>query len=374
MKYKPTKLESRLMEGSTAEDLRLPKEPPAAPKTLSPEQVRRDISVLARALILGYALWPELDKHLRAETMLELEKLYNANGSIAAEDFHCALGKITIKLPDNHFRLWMGDNIIDRRRKDLKDVGRNRANETGWKVELDGNGVATIALARMGDIAEEEIEKFHAATLHAIDQSSAVIIDLRGNGGGDSRIATPIVHRLYGAHVSLWKNRLTRGTKEGAIVRNSVNIIMDRPQEEEGDGNEDPVKGYKDAVFPEFNGDNGYDKPVYMLLDGKVASSGEGFYMMLHRHPKLTAVGDNTAGMTRGGNVADVILPASGITACIAVDAPIFFDDAKAEEFVGFEPDIRVEDGQDAYEIALAHLANHGKIASVAFRNRRGRE
>jgi hypothetical protein len=355
------------MENSTAEDLRLPKEPPKPPETLTPEQARRDVSVLARALVLGYPGWLDLDENERGAARLGMQAIYDNDVGTTPEELWSALAAILEKIPDNHLNIKF-DGKRSGSNKIPTDVGTNLAGENPFKVNLDKNGVATIAISRLYAFSEnkedeeKEIERFRSEAISAIDNSSAAIIDLRGNGGGWSLIINPIVERLYGAKVPIWKNDWWRGTLEAAIINNNCPIKGYEMKEEESD--EDKLMHFpKDNEFPEFDAEKGYDKPVYMLLDGKVASSAEDMYIMLHKHPKLVTVGDNTSGTIKYGNVSDVVLPESGISLRVGTLSPEHFKDA--EEGVGFAPDIRVPDGGDAYKAAMNHLANRTRTATV---------
>jgi C-terminal processing protease CtpA/Prc len=85
------------------------------------------------------------------------------------------------------------------------------------------------------------------------------------------------------------------------------------------------------------------------LQDKDCGSSGESTIDFFEYFPNVTKIGFNTVGMIHFGNVG---LPNSGLHIKMPTKANKY-KDGRFIEFTGIEPDILLEDGQDAYEHAL---------------------
>jgi C-terminal processing protease CtpA/Prc len=147
-----------------------------------------------------------------------------------------------------------------------------------------------------------------------------------------------------------------RSTKK-TFVRNNFDaqrfLKMARPDgawwdHVSGDG--DPLL-CREFSLTQFNAKDGYDKPIYILTDGKTGSSSEMFLLRMLHHPRVRVVGDNSAGMEVFGNIGTGFLPASNITFGVGMN----YRELEIDNFElkGYKPDIKCKDGQDAFVVAL---------------------
>jgi C-terminal processing protease CtpA/Prc len=116
----------------------------------------------------------------------------------------------------------------------------------------------------------------------------------------------------------------------------------------------------KNTLYPEFRG---VRKPIYILTDGRVASSGELFLTEMSHHPFAKRVGANTKGCEIYGYISRAVLPYSGI---IVKVGNVYRElEAGNIELKGYAPDIRVPDGEDALGAAKADFYSRGKDLSM---------
>lgn len=222
---------------------------------------------------------------------------------------------------------------------DTPRVWRVRSGETVRTIEVDAEdragapdheplvstavptpGVGLIRIATFDDHAA--VARFDAA-LDGFMDKRAVIIDVRGNRGGDTAIARPIM---------------------GRFVRHRAAYATMRRRD--GDGLSEPWTEY---VQP--RGDR-YAGRVVILVDRFSASMAEGFAMGMRTIADATLVGTRMAGL--GAAVETKTLPDSGITIQTSTE-PVYTVDGKPRWKI--EPDVPVsvtalrtgaEEGRDA--------------------------
>ena len=90
-------------------------------------------------------------------------------------------------------------------------------------------------------------------------------------------------------------------------------------------------------------------------MDAKCASSCESSLEVLREHPKARVFGERTAGFVHFGNVSNLSLPSSGIR----IGIPTMYNEYPSGQFydkIGFDPDINVPGGTNAFDIATAWI------------------
>ncbi|MDR1071245.1 MAG: hypothetical protein LBL21_01220 [Rickettsiales bacterium] len=356
-------LESKLLSQSTEDDIVVvldKQDAVESPQTLNPEQIKKEVSVLARILINGYCGWPFHSKLLKWSVLSKLNKMFDANVPMPVTDFFDRIGAILEKIPDNHLNIQSGRKWSNQNKKKIADVGKNIAGKSDYKIETR-DGFAIIAVPSLGAKSGwmENPERFIDDAKSAVDNAHAAIIDLRGNSGGNSHPLDLLAEHLYGARTPWCENAYIRGTPEGAVFRGRGVDHFNKSYDMSGvDLSKDPCLWItaENIPYPKFCG---VTKPIYILTDGRVASSGELFLTLMSHHPFAKRVGANTRGCEIYGYISRAVLPYSGII--IKVGNVYRELEAGNIEMKGYAPDIRVPDGEDALGAAKSDFYNRGK-------------
>lgn len=352
-------LENELLKDSNLDDMRGVRPDIQDPTTqLSADEVKHDISVLARYLIRVYVGWPVHNDIVKRKVLKHLTKAYNsAHDMTAGELFDTIQGAIEY-IPDNHISMFFNRMRAKTKSKRVhKDVGNNFAGTQPIKTELRNDGIAVIGFTSMlkTDEFRDTILDFQNTVL---PKSTALIIDLRGNGGGNSFYSDKFAYFLCGKHIDSVKKIYVRTTPEAQKVQQ---------------------EGYPDAPWAKFcaseklqlwakgkdfkiDKQRAYMKPIYILADEHTGSSAEMFLLRMLHHPMVTIIGDNSRGMEVYGNMARGFLPHSKITVFVGMNYRILEHDNF--ELHGYKPNIKCYDGTDALDMAIMALNKSNKNKS----------
>lgn len=180
------KTEEYLLKNSKIKELSK-KEPENIPDDntiLSVEEIRKDVSTLARILIRGYVGWPYHDMTTKIAVLDMLKNIYDKDQEMTIEKFKRNIGYIPRLIPDNHLRI-----AFSRPRFRQPFVGENYAVDP--KVAFRQiNDTAIVALKTLSNnnLSKDEWFLLRNLTKWAkahLPTSNALIVDLRGNGGGN---------------------------------------------------------------------------------------------------------------------------------------------------------------------------------------------
>lgn len=203
-----------------------------------------------------------------------------------------------------------------------------------------------------------------------------IIIDVRGNGGGDDTIGEQLSDLLAGLplrkpYSSQWKGQ----TPESAQI--FINAFEYWRRQDHADGKpvehfEKLIREYSNlrddaatgkiplekwSVAQEerkpYDSSKGVHKPIYLLMDRACASSCESTVDFFEFNPYAKRIGENTAGYIHFGNNGRVFLKNSGIAVQMATTYNRYVDGRFLEKR-GIAPTIKVPEGQDAIEVAWA--------------------
>ncbi len=350
-----SQLEQELLADSITTDLETPAETTQnAARKLTAAQVRHDVSTFARCLINVYGGWPFLPEIQKRNVLIALKKIQNnARDNMTSADLFNQLKPIVEQFSDNHMCLAMGKLHVHTAmaKRARPNVGANIAGDNVVKLEMRGD-IAIIAISTIKDY-DTYFKPLENQVLDMLGKSSALVVDLRGNSGGNSRATDLLARRLYGAYVPSAKRGFIRATPDSAIVhahkKKSTWLEMN-----DGSGT---VLAFDDTEYmnAKFASEGpAYRKPIYILTDWRTMSSAEMFCTRMRPHPYVKFVGDNTRGGEVYGDVGQVILGESTIK---FVFGCIYRELAQENfELNGYAPDIRVADGADAYDVAMQDL------------------
>ena len=207
-------------------------------------------------------------------------------------------------------------------------------------AEREKNGKKTGIVAFSSCLAPHDSKKEWDSILQRFKALSPtwdkVIVDFRGNTGGDGFQTRELAETLYSGKVPYCLQSVKRKTKE-----NQLREELSRPI---------PEQPLWDKKAHPFRGDD--KKRIFVLTDKETGSAAEAIVPMLKNHPKVQFVGENTCGCCQYGGVRPVALPCGGRINLGSIYRE--YEDGMIE-CVGHKPDIRCE-GMDAMQVALAPL------------------
>ena len=343
-------MEDFLLQDSAVEDIKiLEREHPVKAdfaQIMTADEVRYEISVLARIIIRGYVGWPVHNDIVKRKVLVYLTKLYKSAHDMTVGQFADSIAKVTTYIPDNHLTI-AGARTPQKRK--LLDVGKNVGGDSIFYSELRDDGIAVIAFPKMfGDEKVKELKD--AFVKDCLDKSSALIVDLRGNGGGTSRYSDELAKYLCGTYVDSAKQTFVRTTPEAQRIQEEYKPTAEWANLPES---EDMVL-YKTGEHYNINPDTAYMKPIYILTDWRTGSSAEMFLLRMLHHPMVTVVGDNSRGMEVYGYMSQTYLPVSKLIIRTGMHYRILEYDNF--ELHGYKPDIKCKDGTNAFDMALKQI------------------
>ncbi len=341
------------------------------------DPTRDSIALFARLVANGHVAWHEFSEETRNRFKKHVEELYQ-NPPTNNTDLLKELGRTLLRsIPDNHAGIFdtakrralsdaeihaLTDAVIEK--VPQTHVGSNAA------IELPGrNGITQLFLKKY--IAKHETPTAQTMAIFEKNQNGqrvgivaltdcpqpewfknglndffntlethsktwdAVIVDVRGNLGGNSEIIERISKHLYGSEPPFITGAFLRRTPEARLFQEqkfnerTVNTIQ----------NSGPANQLFESNLPpqrETNKKEPFKHPVYILTDRKTSSSAE-FICGLAAHPKATFVGENTCGCFVYGNVAMTPLPCGGY-----LKLGVFRFKVNLTEGIGHAPDIKL--------------------------------
>lgn len=345
-------MEKVFLDASSVDDIGIDRTVPQDPnKKLTADQVRHDVAVLGRILIRAYVGWPVHDDIVKRRVLKELLNVYNNAYDMTAGELFELLKPVLAKVPDNHVRfIFAGQHLTTSLCKKGKKVGSNtvkQGEDVTTMLRPDNVAVVSMRSMRNDDVTKNKLLSFESD----IRKSDALIVDLRGNGGGNSKYSDMFANALCGVDNMPSALRVSRRSTDDAKKLMSGSHIR-IPAE-----NGDMVIVREDLLIPQWNPERGYTKPIYILTDRGVMSSAEMFIARMRHHPMVKLVGENTRGGEVYGNCVNGYAPNSNIRLMVGMD----YREMEQANFEtnGFTPDIPVTDGADAMDVALADFEKH---------------
>jgi Peptidase family S41 len=294
--------------------------------------------------------------------------------SSAGQAIWC-LGLLSPTTPEALTVVFRRNDSIDEQR-----VGLHRANNKRRKLfeRFDLGGIPVVRIRTFSDHHTKQIDGF----LRAADElrgEPCVIIDVRGNGGGNTCWPREWITRFTGQMPQL-NQTLTELVSRTALVgqSNYQAWLAAGP----GKGIRDHLERERDRLALRLNGfDEDGEQPdwssayipkrplipnettLIVIIDREVASSGEGLLSFLQDQVEnVVIVGENTRGALVFGHVSAHRLPHSKLLVQLPVKLNVPLDLQWREER-GFEPDYWVP-AEDALNRAVAAV-RAGTIRTV---------
>lgn len=326
-------------------------------KLLKPEQARQDIARLAQMFINVYGGWPFYPKLLQFRILNKLNKIYDKTTyPITASELFAQLKPIIEIMPDNHLWIKLGDNLAKYPRSPRIDVGANLAVTHGggkkyYIDKIDNIGVIAFSKCFAPD-EKEDMNHFRKLVQNVMQETHAIIIDMRDNGGGSPLIMSMICDEIMGPigiprTKRIWSRTTSQAQglyKYSTLSRDHIDKTIDPSMVADNTKFKLPTD-YKPV----------YDRPIYILQNNKTASSAEHLQAQLRCHPQMQIVGSKSSGCMQYTNYQTLKLEHSGILIQLAGVYTEFFG-IKHFETNGFEPDIKCPDEADALTVAMAEI------------------
>ena len=191
----------------------------------------------------------------------------------------------------------------------------------------------------------------YAADAVRAQGSTAIIYDLRSNGGGDDNWPNLWVQQFLGMEGRIEYPQLFADRCSPFAA--AAGYAEDAP---------DRYGRFRAGVISGRRYDNSI--PVLVLVDDSCGSAGESAMQYLTLLDNVLVIGSNSAGYQLCGNVWSFRLPATGIAGRFGC-APSWFGDGADVDFRGYAPDVWC-DPQDALTAALALVKSAGLADGAA--------
>jgi len=269
-------------------------------------------------------------------------------------------------------------------RRQSSQIGTNiAANEKGaWKIAQErvaGKRVTIIGIRYFPSIKSDQWKGFLTRAKKAISMADSLIIDMRGNSGGDDQMAYHFAHAIWGQvfPTPFAALKRYRSPTNYAFLANEIMLEMHALRAKKLPISENLISDYFEqienirkskrgelpgAIFQydkpgafdmnadisgfQFDPNKGFKGKIFVLYDRQNGSSGEIFVDLFEYHPNVIRVGQNSIGTLHFGNARPLVLPYSKITVYIS-QMHKRYKDGRFIERKGIPPNVRVPTDKD---------------------------
>lgn len=375
-------------------------------KTLSPDEQKLNLAFWARASA-EHVGWDSFGRENNEAFKKAVEKLYaGIGGERKQKDFMLEVARETSDyILDRHFMLMtgsahqtgggakeapgVGKNIADSREKPegyavlaeerTKDSFGNEC--ALWQIGTLKQGtedILVVSIPRLGADGRYDFWKGFIETFDRIYdggrekwENGLILLDVRGNGGGEDKPIDHMAKRLYGNLTNSYKRCEINDSALSNKFLHDHGAYRESNYAADGLKKEDLLQrthfsGRNQVLFDEtrvyypFNEREGFKGRLDILIDRGVASSGESAYTSFYHHPNVRFIGENTAGMQQftQGSFA---MPC-GYLMRVGVTKLTYWDrEGENIEVRGHAPDIACT-GKNALDMALTTDRDEGRV------------
>lgn len=347
---------------------------------LTAEEINEDIKILNYALNKAYGGVRVHPKSVIEGVESELEKI---NGAMAPERFCESVAKALFLIPDGHINIALNNKSCARRDRVVRNVGNNlNKSKKNWAIFSKKEKSKNVLVIAISNFPPGLWPGFEVELKKQIKKAQVIVIDLRGNSGGDDLSGKRMADIIAGHEVNepveegvqrqspealiIWMNYLNvvkkmileNAPKNKAALESTEGYLSKAKAELElanaGTLEEFKIERSKTNAVGSSK-DIAFKGKIFILQDRKCFSSCESTIDFFEYLPNVTRVGDNTGGMIQFGNVGVFKLKNSGIGIQMPTKANIY-KDKRFVELTGIAPNVSVEDGKDAFKAALEML------------------
>lgn len=320
-----------------------------------------------------------------AEYTTLMNRLTAISGSATAGELCKTIDELMSDVSDNHLSASL-DGVKcseEGRSKHQGSVGHNfytEQKDVPWKVDIEkqrGASALRISIVRFPKAENPVWVGFIDEVRRQLPHAHFVILDLRGNGGGDDSTGAALAALLAGGPLKtpygvqwmgdspesfqvmvnafeFWARAKT--DSGGAVPQYLSDLIrefkMKRDKALRGEKTELPVE----PTRKDFEFAKSIRKPIYILIDAACGSSCESTIDFFEYNALVKTLGENTAGYIHFGNNGNVFLKNSGIRLQLATAYNTYVDGRFLEK-KGISPKIKVPPGSDAMMYAWSDYA-----------------
>lgn len=347
---------------------------------------------------------------------VQIEQLYkNINSNRPQGEFLTELAQSTARyIEDRHFEIGIGNKTFHGgEKKEPRSVGSNffysknkpvnyQSLGTGWSEEFGekfptweigtlkkgDEDILVVSIPNLGGKNDYEswknfIETFDNVYLPNKEKwdKGRIILDVRGNRGGEDKPIDHIAKRLYGNMLNTYKRCEIKDTALSNYFLHQHGAYKPQNYERSGLKTEDLIvrsnfSGKNRILFDEtntyypFNQQTGYNGRIDILFDRDVGSSAESAYTSFYHHKNVRYIGENTSGMQQYTQGTFPTPWGGGMR--VAVTKLTYWDkEGENIEVKGHKPDINCS-GYDAFAVALAVEKDENRI--IGFREKNEKE
>lgn len=319
------------------------------------------------------------------EHKILLEQIRKIDGSLTVQEFCERIAAAFDRVSDSHLgAAFGGKGCVKNSSNRDGSVGKNlyEGGNIPWAVKIkkrSGANALLISITNFHKRSSPVWDGFLETVKSELPKANLVVIDMRGNGGGDDSIGYELSALLAGPNLKTpyneqwtssnpesfqifvntfdyWgrKHKENKGSVPPYIAELKQKFISKRNRALKGEvvsiaDNEALEAGSEERQ--DFNFEKSIKRPIYLLVDADCASSCESTVDFFEFNPLARVVGENTAGYIHFGNNGNVFLKNSGIKLQMAVSYNSYYDGRFVEK-VGITPSIKVSPGKDALDIA----------------------
>ena len=230
---------------------------------------------------------------------------------------------------DYHLYTWNNKEIVNELKSEQDEGGETsagtffdnkKAYDTNFgfdKVDVLSDNIGYIKLSQI-NISDHSLKKLYAA-MTLVENTNALIIDLRNNGGGGSTVGSVLETYFFNEHLDLLEFRKRNGQTE---INSTVGWLLEKR----------------------------YLKPLYILINKGTASAAEAFAFALKSQDRCVIIGEPSS----GGAFMNTYFPVNeDFIVAISTAAPFLPGTAISWEGTGVQPDFVTDNPENALTRAL---------------------
>lgn len=353
----------------------------SSPQKLISQELEYDKAQLIQILNRGYAGRFVVSPKILKAAKQNIKKI---KGPISTKEFCEKVGYEFDKIPDYHLHIRGFGKKCSKIKQNVATVGMSFAEKRKklWVVEKNfnkGKSILYISITKFPAHLSSEWRGFLEKVQRLHWESDIVVLDLRGNTGGDDTTGYKLSAYFHKADFDKeagfdfptpYAMQITSQTPETLVLKINgakfskrfgygVPEVLEKWQKESEASLTKVLKGELKEVKYEDSGRvvedwkfSGFKNPLYILIDERCFSSCESTVDSFEYNPNVKKVGRNTAGMLHFGNVVPLILKNSKLYVQTPTHANIYRDKRFIEK-TGIAPDVKVPSGEDAYQYLL---------------------